>query len=155
MLKRIFIFPFYFMVFFTALFALAACDDLSQSDQDTKTESHSNPGSGTSASESNESVPQQEAPTYPKEATSASASEQAAPKQATPKRTIDLTLPDDWDAGNETIVEIPDDNLLPNLFTDKKKSKKASLNGKVLNDEDNKDYVDSIEGAEISVEIEL
>lgn len=71
------------------------------------------------------------------------------------KHPIDLTLPDDWDADNQDLYETPIDNLLPNLFQKKPKEKDVKFGGKLLNDESNDNYVDSIEGAEISVEIKL
>jgi hypothetical protein len=71
------------------------------------------------------------------------------------KRTIDLTLPEDWDKNQPMIDDLPQDALLPDLFSEKKETKDISLGGKLINDESNDDYVDSIEGAEVSVEIKL
>jgi len=64
-------------------------------------------------------------------------------------------LPDDWDANNQDFYEVPTDHLLPNLFQEKEKKKNVKIGGKLLHDESSDDYVDSIEGAEVSVEIKL
>ncbi len=44
-------------------------------------------------------------------------------------------------------------NTLPNLFDKEEKEKKLSVSGKPLRDAANPDYVDSVQGAELSVEI--
>ena len=45
--------------------------------------------------------------------------------------------------------------ILPNLFDREEKEKKVLINGKLLNDPEVSDYIDSIDGAEISVEIKI
>lgn len=80
-------------------------------------------------------------------------------KPIKPKRTIDLTLPEDWDAGNgsldEVLYDVPQERILPNLLIDTKRPKNMILDGKVLKDETKEDYIKSIEGAEVSVEIKM
>ena len=44
---------------------------------------------------------------------------------------------------------------LPDLFEKTKKEKKASVSGGVLREEENPDYIESIRGAEVSVEVKI
>lgn len=78
-----------------------------------------------------------------------------APHTTSTKKTIDLSLPDDWDTHSEHTYEIQEHQLLPNLFPDQAKEQDIQLDGKLLNDETTEDYMESIEGAEVSVEFKL
>ena len=88
-----------------------------------------------------------------------------AKKGATTDRPLDLTLPnvvvEDRFEKNGNMTDIASDeelslgNRLPDLF--KKAGKKEGVHyaGGVFRDKENEDYLDSIEGAEISVEFTL
>ena len=43
--------------------------------------------------------------------------------------------------------------ILPDLFNQKKKEKNTVIRGKLLNNPSNPDYIDSVEGAVVSIEI--
>lgn len=148
MLRRTFKIPLFLTLFVTIIFQLTACDGNNHSD------------TGISSSEDKETLhkqvaPQLIAPKAQSEENTSTASEPNTSKQTAPKRTIDLTLPEDWDTENETLIDVPENKVLPDLFTDKKKAKNMNLDGKVLKDEKNEDYIEAIEGAEVSVEVKL
>lgn len=66
---------------------------------------------------------------------------------------LDLTLPETQSLATSADEHFTEKNSLPNLFKKQKKDKKVSLNGKLLQDKNNPDYVNSIEGAELSIEM--
>ncbi|GLQ31752.1 hypothetical protein [Litoribrevibacter albus] len=165
MSKRAFKMPLFITLIVAFFLQLTACDQhknngshknnsnhttSEQTPQNHSQASKSQSNVGSPVSESDVQVIEKEALLQPPEDNTS-----ASPKTVAPKRTIDLTLPEDWDAGNETLIDVPENKVLPDLFTEKEKTKRVSLDGKVLKDEKNEDYIDSIEGAEVSVEVKL
>jgi hypothetical protein len=65
----------------------------------------------------------------------------------------------DLSVENYTVSRKSDDfskrEMLPDLFNQSEDEKKTVFSGKLLNDPTNPDYVDSIEGAKISVEVKI
>jgi hypothetical protein len=164
MLKRVFILLLLLTLGFELFFLLDTSEQSSLSDKEQKSYSDSDTSindnitpaipESTTVTETPPEVIQPEPPIpESKESTSATSD------TITPKRAIDLTLPEDWDAGNESLNEVlydvPQERILPNLLIDKKKPKNMSLDGKVLKDETKEGYIKSIEGAEVSVEIKM
>lgn len=76
----------------------------------------------------------------------------SSPKQPT-QQPMNLTLPDQQGTLPAANEHYSSKNTLPNLFNAQPKDRNLSLSGKLLQDETSPDYVDSINGAEISIEV--
>ncbi len=105
-----------------------------------------------------------EAPTHseileaaPEEPSDTATAQQSTEDTTGPQRpALDLRLPADETADTGPALDVKKRDGLPNLFEQSKtaeKKKILAVSGKVLTDPNNKDYVDSVEGAEIKVEI--
>ena len=68
---------------------------------------------------------------------------------------LDLSIPPDQEIILEENGNISETNSSPNMFNLEKKEDNISFGGNVIRDEENLEYVDSIEGAEVSIEMKL
>lgn len=82
--------------------------------------------------------------------------------QKKPKKKLNLTLPEDVMApsisGSAVSIDVAENSLnekntLPNMFGGKQEG--TTVGGGILRDSENEDYVDSIQGAEVSVEFKI
>lgn len=102
----------------------------------------------------------------PSESADKSVNKQAVSPKATkhedkkPKKKLNLTLSDDVVPGvegtvshSEAAIDVENNNKLPNMFG--KQEKGTTYGGGLLRDEENEDYVDSIQGAEVNIEIKI
>lgn len=90
----------------------------------------------------------------PASAETAEASQPIDVIEAPNSQALDFSLPVENDSQSLGDDDFLYKTLLPDFFSKPKEKKKAVIQGKLLNDPLNPDYIDSIEGAEISVEIE-
>jgi hypothetical protein len=67
---------------------------------------------------------------------------------------LDLSLPAEQVVADDDI-DFTEKSSAPNLFDQQAKEKKYTVGGDVLRDKENLDYVDSVEGAQISVEMKI
>jgi hypothetical protein len=74
--------------------------------------------------------------------------------QAVSVKDLDLTLPPP-SAEQQILGDFSEHHKLPNLFSEEKKEQNMTVGAKVLNDVNNPDYVDSLDGAEVSVDLKL
>jgi len=73
-----------------------------------------------------------------------------------PLKPLDLSLEGNFPPGaNATIEDVRDKKILHDLFEKEKNKEQTILRGKLLRDEENEDYVDSIEGAEVDLEVRI
>jgi len=79
------------------------------------------------------------------------------PSSAAPAKIkhLDLELPTNKMPPTDAGADLSKPDALPNLFDQKKNEGKVSVGGNVLRDEENLDYVNSVEGAEVSVEVKI
>lgn len=68
---------------------------------------------------------------------------------------LDLELPTNKVPPTNVDADLSKPDALPGLFDQKKKEDKVSVGGNVLRDEENLDYLNSVEGAEVSVEVKI
>ena len=68
---------------------------------------------------------------------------------------LNLDLPDNKTPPAEASADLSKPDTLPDLFDQEKKADKVSVDGNILRDEENQDYVNSLEGAEVSVKVKL
>lgn len=79
------------------------------------------------------------------------------PSSAAPAKikNLNLELPDNKTPPSDVNGDLSKPDALPDLFDQEKKQDKVSVGGNVLRDEENLDYVNSVEGAEVSVEVKI
>ena len=70
-----------------------------------------------------------------------------------PNKEFDLTLPEPQTNPTKSDWESSEKKNLPNLFEKKEKDKIMSIDGKILHDETDPDYFNSIKGAELSIKV--
>ncbi len=70
------------------------------------------------------------------------------------KKPLNLAMPDQEGVVAEDGVVIAENNKLPNMFHDSK-AEGTKVGGGIIRDEENENYVDSIQGAEVNVEFSI
>lgn len=69
------------------------------------------------------------------------------------KKPLNLDLVPGPSGSSDETLDFSDQHALPDLFEKQEKDKRVSVGAKPLRDEANKDYLDSVQGAEFKVEI--
>ena len=78
------------------------------------------------------------------------------PNINTPKgdqKSLDLSLPNNPEAKLGESYDFSEKKVLPNLFEDKKKEEDISLGGKMLTDPEQEVLAESVNGAQLNIEI--
>lgn len=81
--------------------------------------------------------------------------EKSPPEQVTTPQVLDLSLQQELPDDSENGEDFAKKKLLPNLFEQQRKEKKLSLSGKPVLAADHPDYTESVQGAELSVEVKI
>lgn len=66
---------------------------------------------------------------------------------------LDLTLPETEQNNFDSDTDFTNKDSMENLFIKHKKESLMSIDGKLLQNKENPDYIDSIEGAEFSIKV--
>lgn len=135
-----------YVVAFGLLFALAGCDTEQQQADTIEKSTTAN------VKEVAESVVKQVKPESKETKKSEKQQEKKqAEKPAQPKLDLSISESDLSTANSQQQATADDPQLLPNMFGKKKEGTKVG--GGIIRDEENENYMDSIEGAEVKVEI--
>ncbi len=71
------------------------------------------------------------------------------------KKPLDLDLPAEEKSTSVDHEDFSEQKILPDFFNPEEQEQNTVISGKLLNDPSNPDYVDSIEGAEVSVKMKM